>query len=71
MKGLSVPRGNLHGAFLGGGAAAMSPCYPRRLDEVFGRDRPVNSPKKSCATVVTRLILRPVSAQVTKIAVLS
>jgi len=23
-----VLRGNLHGAFLGGEAAAMSPCYP-------------------------------------------
>jgi hypothetical protein len=25
--------GNLHGAFLGGGAAAMSPCYPTHSNE--------------------------------------
>jgi hypothetical protein len=34
--------GSLHacsGAFLGGGAAAMSPCYPRRPNEIFGMDR--------------------------------
>jgi hypothetical protein len=39
LKGLSVLRGNLHGAFLGGGAAAMSPCYPTRPDEIFGTDK--------------------------------
>ena len=28
-----------HDAFLGGGAAVIAPCYPRRPDEVFGSDR--------------------------------
>src|SRR5262249_21784961 len=28
LKGLSGLRGNSHDAFLGGGAAVMSPCYP-------------------------------------------
>jgi hypothetical protein len=27
-----------HDAFLGGGAAVMLPCYPRRPNEIFGMD---------------------------------
>ena len=39
-SGVGSERGNSHDAFLGGGAAVMSPCYPRRPGGIFGRGSP-------------------------------
>src|SRR6266508_5569530 len=37
-KGHGVLRGNLHGAFLGGGVAVMLPCYPAITIELISID---------------------------------
>ena len=34
LRGLSRVKGNFHARFLGGGAAAMPPCYPARNDSI-------------------------------------